>query len=302
MYNKFGFCKYRETCRRYHCEEICKEDQCKNKNICRKRHPKTCKKFLSQNGCRFGSGCSYKHSSSQSSKEENDLAVKVELLKSIVEQMAQKIVHLEKEVDDIKKTSNNQMDSIIELEDLSSNKSMTNKISIEETNDIEVTKDSNESKEVNTDQTTSTAEGGESDCEPLTDKDPEKQEILDSMFHCEKCVYQCKKEVTFKKHINTKHSKQKCKVCYLDFNTTIELLKHVAEEHKSSIVETINNSEKKKENIPEDQEVEVEGEIEDGKFKCARCKKIVTNEDTFNIHKEDSQKMCQFCTMVSQYE
>ena len=124
--------------------------------------------------------------------------MKVELLTSIVEQMAQKIIHLEKEVDDIKKTSNNQMDSIIELEDLSSNKSMTNKISIEETNDIEVTKDSNESKEVNTDQTTSTAEGGESDCEPLTDKDPEKQEILDSMFHCEKCVYQCKKKSCLK--------------------------------------------------------------------------------------------------------
>ena len=111
-----------------------------------------------------------------------------------------------------------------------------------------------------------------------------------------------KKEVTFKKHINTKHSKQKCKVCYLDFNTTIELLKHVAADHESSIDETINNSEKKKENKPnEAKECEGEIEIEDGKFKCALCKKIVPNEDTFNIHMESKQKMCQFCTMVSQY-
>ena len=35
-------------------------------------------------------------------------------------------------------------------------------------------------------------------------------------------------------------------------------MKHVADEHKSSIVKTINNSEKKKENIPEAQEAEVE--------------------------------------------
>ena len=46
----------------------------------------------------------------------------------------------------------------------------------------------NESKEVNIVQTTSTAEEGGSDCEPLTEKDAEKQELLYSIFHCEKGV------------------------------------------------------------------------------------------------------------------
>ena len=299
MFNKFGFCKFRENCKRYHCEEICEEEHCKNQSICRKRHPKICRKFLSQKGCRFESDCSYKHSSFSSPRQKDNLTVKVELLTSIVEQMAQKIIHLEKEVDELKKTSKNQVDAIVELDDVSSNKNMQNEIIIEETNYIEVMKDSSETKEV---PTKSNAEEGRSDCEPLIQKDTEEQEVSDDMFHCEQCVYQCKKEVTFKKHINTKHSKQKCKVCYLDINTTIELLKNVAADHKSSIDETINNSEKKKENKPnEAKECEGEIEIEDGKFKCALCKKIVPNEDTFNIHMESKQKMCQFCTMVSQY-
>ena len=42
--------------------------------------------------------------------------------------------------------------------------------------------------------------------------------------------------------------------------------------------------------------------VEDGMFKCARCRKIVPCEDTFNVHEEIGKRICQFCTMVSQYE
>ena len=120
------------------------------------------------------------------------------------------------------------------------------------------------------------------------------------MFHCKECVYQCKNKVSLTKHINTKHTKQKCKVCNLEFNTSIEVLKHVTDVHKRSFDETINKSEKRKYNKPEEAKVN-DCEIENGKFRFAHCKKIVTNEDTFDIHKKDSQNMCQFCTMVTQY-
>ena len=39
-------------------------------------------------------------------------------------------------------------------------------------------------------------------------------------------------------------------------------------------------------------------EVEDVKFKCARCLKIVPLEDTFEICEEIGKKMCQFCTMI----
>ena len=121
------------------------------------------------------------------------------------------------------------------------------------------------------------------------------------MYHCKESIYQCKKEVTLKKHINTKHTKKKCKVCDQDFETSIEMSKHVSEKHES------NNDERNKERkaIKEDKETnntEKDGcPIEKGKFKCSNCKKIVSNEDSFNVHKEDSQNMCQFCTMITQY-
>ena len=40
--------------------------------------------------------------------------------------------------------------------------------------------------------------------------------------------------------------------------------------------------------------------IEDSKFICSHFKKIVPNEDTFDIHKDEGMKMCQFCTIVTQ--
>ena len=91
----------------------------------------------------------------------------------------------------------------------------------------------------------------------------------------------------------------------LEFSTSIEVLKHLADAHISSFDETINNtifnSEKRKDNKREEADIN-DCEIEKGKFRCAHCKKNVPNEDTFDIHKENSQKMCQFCTMATQYD
>ena len=72
------------------------------------------------------------------------------------------------------------------------------------------------------------------------------------MYCCKECAYQCKKEVTLKKQINSKHTKLKCKVSDPDFETLIEMLKHVAEKHES------NNDErnKQKEEIKQGKESE----------------------------------------------
>ena len=50
-------------------------------------------------------------------------------------------------------------------------------------------------------------------------------------FKCDKCDYNCKKEVTLKRHIDTKHEVQQCKVCSKKLVSTIELLQHIAQEH-----------------------------------------------------------------------
>ena len=41
----------------------------------------------------------------------------------------------------------------------------------------------------------------------------------------------CEKPNTLQKHINTKHTKQKCSICSVEFRTSIDLLSHIAKEH-----------------------------------------------------------------------
>ena len=78
----------------------------------------------------------------------------------------------------------------------------------------------------------------------------------------------------------------------------MELLKHVAQQHENIVDKKATTSE-----ITAVKELdEVMEMVEDGKFKCARCIKIVPCEDTFNVHEGIQKRMYQFCTMVSQYE
>ena len=60
-------------------------------------------------------------------------------------------------------------------------------------------------------------------------KDSKKSQKKD--FKCEKCDYVCQKLTTLKKHVNTKHTEQNCKVCHTEFKTSMELINHVAKEH-----------------------------------------------------------------------
>ena len=91
MFGKFGFCKFKEGCKRKHFEEIC-ESQSKFKNIkeCQKRHPKPCRRFTQGNECRFKEDCAYNHTDSIQDKEKNDLKEKVENLEKTVIELTKK--------------------------------------------------------------------------------------------------------------------------------------------------------------------------------------------------------------------
>ena len=59
-YNKFGFCKFREVCRKQHVKELCEELSCDGKT-CIQRHPKECKFFRNRGYCKFGEWCHFLH-------------------------------------------------------------------------------------------------------------------------------------------------------------------------------------------------------------------------------------------------
>ena len=58
-HNKYGHCKYGETCRHYHVNEICERSKCKIFR-CEKRHPRECKYWREYKICKFNEFCSYK--------------------------------------------------------------------------------------------------------------------------------------------------------------------------------------------------------------------------------------------------
>ena len=45
------------------------------------------------------------------------------------------------------------------------------------------------------------------------------------------CNYECEQSATLQKHINSRHTEQKCKICGEDFRTSMELISQEATEH-----------------------------------------------------------------------
>ena len=59
-YNKFGYCKFGNSCFRRHENKVCEKEDCEVK-LCLFRHPRKCRFFLEYNYCKFGSYCRFKH-------------------------------------------------------------------------------------------------------------------------------------------------------------------------------------------------------------------------------------------------
>ena len=59
-FNKYGYCKFKLTCRRKHNMENCSEKSCEIR-LCSLRHPKSCRYFREIGYCKFGEWCLFKH-------------------------------------------------------------------------------------------------------------------------------------------------------------------------------------------------------------------------------------------------
>ena len=211
LYDKFGHCKYGKECKRKHYETECKDlDNCKSMKSCMKRHPKYCKKFASGE-CRFKSDCSYKHKEPTSNIEQDQLKEKVKQLEKVLQAMTRKVLNLEEEIVKIKKDGVGGAGKVKE------------RVS-------EVMKGKSEDKGFKPKRSSTPK-----------DKDVVKKatqtEHEKDVLSCSKCEYVTKKEVFLKKHNNTKHQDHICKECKEKFQTFMELLKHVADQHSEEEVE-----------------------------------------------------------------
>ena len=101
LHSKYGYCKYKEQCRRKHYQEKCEElGACKGARTCPKRHPKACKRFNTDKGCTFKNECAYKHTDVHVTPKETPIEwkKKVEDLELQVNEMANKLFPIQRVV------------------------------------------------------------------------------------------------------------------------------------------------------------------------------------------------------------
>ena len=135
VYNKFGFCKYLDTCRFRHIQIVCEKGECEAEK-CSKRHPQTCRYYRDYGRCKFGEYCFYKNHDDQNKtiyREVKDLKLKVEALEKLLKE---KDGEIQKILENIKyiKTQTVERSNVI-IEDSFSEKVVEmNKFELEEKN------------------------------------------------------------------------------------------------------------------------------------------------------------------------
>ena len=127
QYSKFGFCKFKDMCKRKHFTEECnKNSKCQEKNSCDKRHPKICNKY-SSGKCRFKNDCAYKHQSNFANQDKCEIQEKVKFLENIVLELSLKLLNMEEEINVLKQNrscENPAVEKIDEKEELNETKSV----------------------------------------------------------------------------------------------------------------------------------------------------------------------------------
>ena len=118
-FNKYGFCKYRETCHHLHLSETCDNKLCENSS-CPKRHPRVCRYFKIFNRSKFGSFCFYKHETedviTQNDPDEikakiASLEIKVLELEAVIREDNVKIKNLEERSDSLERKLETEMET-----------------------------------------------------------------------------------------------------------------------------------------------------------------------------------------------
>ena len=197
-HQKFGFCKFKEQCKKKHLKETCKDlSSCADPKGCNKRHPRGCKGYALEGFCRFGDGCWYHHKEVSTNKDISEVKKKVEELEKVINKMAEQIVILEVELDVIKQKEN-----------------VGVKIK-EATKNIDKTQENDKCKE-------SEAENFDDIGKAKVSKSVKKLKAelnkaisikkhayVKKVMSCDLCEYKCKKIVTLKKHMTNNHTDQK---------------------------------------------------------------------------------------------
>ena len=88
-FNKFWFCKFQQTCRNHHIEELCDNSSCDIKN-CNFRHPQVCKFYRDFGRCKYSDYCAYAHI------DKEDITEIARSLRNEIDDLENKVIENEK--------------------------------------------------------------------------------------------------------------------------------------------------------------------------------------------------------------
>ena len=142
IFNKFGFCKFSENCRKKHNNEKCSKSSC-DVSTCQLRHPKVCRYLRDYKYCKFGEWCKFHHVEAENNskdiiqvkKEQEILAQKLNLVEKQLEEKNKIIETIQEKFEyfDLLKEEITAKDNLIKELDDKINK-MEEKISVLEKN------------------------------------------------------------------------------------------------------------------------------------------------------------------------
>ena len=265
-YNKYGFCKHGDLCRKHHEKRVC-ENQLYEVVLCSLRHPKICKFYREYKRCKFNP-CAYKHEDDEKTidilmKENKTMSEKIEQIVLDIKILTEK----EKKSEDIIQKLNNFENIVREknekIEKLDDKIKDTNLKIFEQGKEIDMLKKKlhvlKEKEKRLTDLEVKFEELGKEvenmRVSQIVEKDSEIQENK-----CEKCGFLAKNEQVLKVHFKAKHTepeKFKCFKCDFSAPTKSDLTDHNDEywvSHRICL-----NPGRKKEYLEDFQQMKIDG-------------------------------------------
>ena len=275
-FNKYGYCKFRNNCRKMHVDEICENQACEITN-CKLRHPRPCRYFRDFRRCKF-SNCKFKHvqqeiynTTVEKIKKENEnilakLACIDEKLKQI--NFQEKIIEIENKVDFVANFEKHLYKKDKEIETLNNTiKEMDEKIkrlsqNLEEMNE---------------------------NIGKINDLEEKRNRKDKKLLTCSNCSFQTNSEQGLKIHMKKKHTvvvetddPKPCHLCDKQCKSSLDLKKHL-------ITHTYKQATYKCDECDFVGQNEVTMEVHNGKhhsekFECGLCDSEMKNLESLETH------------------
>ena len=248
---KFGFCKFKSTCRKHHEVEKCTKDVCDIKS-CRFRHPRVCRYFRDIGFCKFSEWCLFKHDGILKGKNDiEEISEKIRNIEKVIEEKTVLIESLQKLIDESQEIKNTEA-----IEQLAND--MENKFETFETNFVTMKKclAEKDSYIVNLENKVKDMDSNfEAQNLKIKNLENSNQEIMKELakfkenmsnndnlaeveteekFKCDKCDFESNSKHGLKVHITRKHTNmtkekypRKCDLCEKKFLNHTEMKRHM---------------------------------------------------------------------------